>query len=48
MTTTAICQLTFPEVFWSNIILTTRGSQVLCRKKPLCAATYTKLNLIAK
>jgi len=33
MEATATCQLTFPEVCWSNIIITTRGSQPLCRKK---------------
>jgi len=33
MAATATFQLTFPEVCWSNIIISTRGSQALCREK---------------
>jgi len=33
MAATATFQVTFPEVCWSNIIVTTRGSQALCREK---------------
>jgi len=41
MAATAMFQLIFPEVCWSNIIVTTRGSQAA--RSPLRAATrYTK------
>jgi len=33
MAATATLQLTFPEVCWSNIIVTTRGPQALCRER---------------
>jgi len=35
MTATATFQSTFSEVCWSNIIVTPRGSQPLCREKSL-------------
>jgi len=42
MAATTTFQLTFPEVCWSDIIITTRASQALCREKSFacCSAIY--------
>jgi len=41
MAATATFQLTYPEVCWNNIIIITRGSQVLC-----CEKSFTYRNAI--